>query len=560
MKLISSSILGLCCGTTLIAPASAQITTDGTTNTTVTPTDNGIQIDNGSRAGGNLFHSFEEFSIPNGSEAFFNNASDIVNILSRVTGGNISNIDGLIRANGAANLFLINPAGIIFGEGARLDIGGSFYGSTADSILFPDGIEFSATNPQRPILTINVPIGLGLGNNPGTIINQSVAEGVGLTVAPGQNLALIGGNIILEGGIISASDGNIELGSIAGNSVVDLELDNSSFELEYDDATNFSDITLNQGARIETTEADINLRGDEISLTDGSQIGSFLGGDINIEARELLINNGANITTATNGEGDGGDITIEGGDITINIERLNLQDGGQISSTSGIATSQENITQAGAAGNITINASESIEISGGSDNIVVPSLIAISSFTENSAGDINITTNSLSLFNIQDQGQIFSSDDFSLETNSVSVEEQEVRPEPILIPETLISSLHRVVAPREPLNSEIAQICHPRTTQAKSEFIITGRGGITPNTLEALQINPIAPDWVELPEAQNNSSEISSSSFSVPNPTPQIVEAIGWIRDESGEVILVADVNNVTGYDSMQKPRQCANN
>ncbi|MDJ0533450.1 MAG: filamentous hemagglutinin N-terminal domain-containing protein [Xenococcaceae cyanobacterium MO_207.B15] len=369
MKLISSSILGLCCGTTLIAPASAQITTDGTTNTTVTPTDNGIQIDNGSRAGGNLFHSFEEFSIPNGSEAFFNNASDIVNILSRVTGGNISNIDGLIRANGAANLFLINPAGIIFGEGARLDIGGSF-----------------------------------------------------------------------------------------------------------------------------------------------------------------------------------------------NIERLNLQDGGQISSTSGIATSQENITQAGAAGNITINASESIEISGGSDNIVVPSLIAISSFTENSAGDINITTNSLSLFNIQDQGQIFSSDDFSLETNSVSVEEQEVRPEPILIPETLISSLHRVVAPREPLNSEIAQICHPRTTQAKSEFIITGRGGITPNTLEALQINPIAPDWVELPEAQNNSSEISSSSFSVPNPTPQIVEAIGWIRDESGEVILVADVNNVTGYDSMQKPRQCANN
>ena len=533
MKLISSSILGLCCGTTLIAPASAQITTDGTTNTTVTPTDNGIRIDNGSRAGGNLFHSFEEFSIPNGSEAFFNNASDIVNILSRVTGGNISNIDGLIRANGGANLFLINPAGIIFGEGARLDIGGSFYGSTADSILFPDGIEFSATNPQRPILTINVPIGLGLGDNPGDIVNNSVAEGVGLTVAPGQNLALIGGNIILQGGIISASDGNIELGSIVGNSVVDLEPVNSSFELGYGEATNFSNITLTQGARIETTEADINLRGDEISLTDGSQITATSGGEINIEAGELLIDNGANITTATNGEGDAGDITI-------NTSSLSVTNGGEI----GVSTFGQ-----GDGGNIVIEAQNILFSDAG--------LISDSTTGEGEAGSITLRTEKL---NIQDEGQIFRSDDLSLETNSVSVEEQEVRPEPILIPETLISSLHRVVAPREPLNSEIAQICTPGTTEAKSEFIITGRGGITPNTLEALQINPIAPDWVELPEAQNNSSEISSSSFSVPNPTPQIVEATGWIRDENGEVILVADVNNVTGYDSGKSSGQCANN
>ncbi len=114
--------------------------------------------------------------------------------------------------------------------------------------------------------------------------------------------------------------------------------------------------------------------------------------------------------------------------------------------------------------------------------------------------------------------------------------------------------------PEQPLNTQISKICTPGTAEAKSEFTFTGRGGIAPNTLEAMQINPIAPDWVELPEKPNNSSEINSSSFSVPNPTPQIVEAQGWIRDENGEVILVADVNNVTGYDPWQKPRQCAGN
>ncbi len=101
------------------------------------------------------------------------NAESISNIFSRVTGRNISNIDGLIRANGSASLFLINPAGIIFGENARLDIGGSFYGSTASSILFEDG-EFSAADlANPPLLTVNAPIGLGFRDHPGDIVNRS---------------------------------------------------------------------------------------------------------------------------------------------------------------------------------------------------------------------------------------------------------------------------------------------------------------------------------------------------------------------------------------------------
>ena len=135
MKQNLSLILSLgCCTLTqaiTLKPASAQsITSDGTLPTPTEVTENGnvSEIRGGTVRGSNLFHSFRDFSVTTGAEASFLNGDNVSNIFSRVTGGNISNIDGLIRANGAASLFLINPAGIIFGEGARLDIGGSFYG------------------------------------------------------------------------------------------------------------------------------------------------------------------------------------------------------------------------------------------------------------------------------------------------------------------------------------------------------------------------------------------------------------------------------------------------
>ncbi len=749
MKLKFWSFLGLLYPSILMYSASAQITTDGSTKTTLTPTNNGVRIDDGDLAGGNLFHSFGEFSVPNGSEAFFNNATDIVNIFSRVTGGNISNIDGLIRANGAANLFLINPHGIIFGNNASLLLGGSFYGSTADSILFPDGVEFTATNTQRPVLTINAPIGLNLRNNPGEIVNRSVVQNnagdaVGLEVAPGSTLSLVGGNISFEAGEATAPGGRIELGGLEDGGTVTLNNDGSlSFPLDVGRA----DISLSNASDIDVTGTDggsITINGRNVSLSAGDFAGSQIiagittdststeakagditinatnnvtvdqsiilnylepnavgnAGEVSIDTTNLTLTNGGQIISITRGIGDAGNIIINArdtisldgerslgfsaaiastvesnavgnaGEVSIDTTNLSLTNGGQIRSV----TFAE-----GNANTVTINASDSIELDGssptgrsglftssiqgsgeGGDIKIFTDELQISNGATISAGNfqslglaspgtgepgsINIQANSLNLNNearivaatqaetdelsaninlkIADEivlrdnsfisARAFNNTDggnLTIDTNFIiafpssgngndiiaSAEQGDggninITAEALLgleegqailgnrtndidassqfgldgditfnVPDTN-KFQETLILPNQPLNAQIAQVCHSGTTEAKSEFIITGRGGITPNTLETLNINPIPPDWVELPQKHNNSSKPSFSSISHSLPTPQIVEATGWIINEKGKVELVADVNNVAGYNSWQEQRKCTNN
>ncbi|WP_413201419.1 filamentous hemagglutinin N-terminal domain-containing protein, partial [Nostoc piscinale] len=163
------SVLGVICISAVYNNGvHAQVTSDNTLKTVVEASNNSYAIKDGTRVGKNLFHSFSQFSIPSGGSASFNNDTDIQNIFSRVTGGNISNIDGAINANGSANLFLLNPAGMIFGKNASLNIGGSFIGTTANSIKFADGTEFSAVQGvDKPLLTMTVPIGLQMGKDSG---------------------------------------------------------------------------------------------------------------------------------------------------------------------------------------------------------------------------------------------------------------------------------------------------------------------------------------------------------------------------------------------------------
>ncbi|MEQ8467823.1 beta strand repeat-containing protein [Coleofasciculus sp. E1-EBD-02] len=220
---IGSVVLGFW---TNVTTASAQIVPDNTlpVNSQVTGCPVCL-IEGGTVRGVNLFHSFDEFSVQTGGEAFFNNALQIENIFGRVTGSKISDIDGLIRANGTANLFLINPNGVVFGENARLDVGGSFVASTANSFTFPDGSEFSATNPQAPpLLTINVTPGLQYGTPPTGDINH---QG-NLAVESGQTLALYGNQVTSTGSLTAPGGTVMVLGErigLFGSAEIDVSSD-----------------------------------------------------------------------------------------------------------------------------------------------------------------------------------------------------------------------------------------------------------------------------------------------------------------------------------------------
>jgi filamentous hemagglutinin family protein len=294
----------------------APITADGTTATSITTTDgSNFDIDGGDKAGGNLFHSFGNFSVPNAGSANFLNSPDIVNIINRVTGGKLSEINGLLKANGSANLFLINPAGIIFGDNARLDIGGSFLGSTADRLLFNDGTEFSASNLSKPILTINAPIGLGFRDNPENITNQSTVNGLGLQVDTGKNITLIGGNLNFERGIITAPGGRVELGGLSAKGTINI---NENGSLTFPVGITRSDVFLSNGASVDVRAGEggfITVNARNLELLD-SKISALAsenanGGNINIDAKFIVaFPNQNNDIIATAQLGKGGRITI----------------------------------------------------------------------------------------------------------------------------------------------------------------------------------------------------------------------------------------------------------
>ncbi|WP_181280589.1 beta strand repeat-containing protein [Aphanothece hegewaldii] len=161
-------------------------------------------IEGGATRGSNLFHSFQEFNVNEGRGAYFANPDVIQNIFSRVTGGNVSNILGTLGVLGNANLFLINPSGIIFGPNARLDMRGAFIGATADSLVFDNNFEFSTTNPDAPpLLTVNIPIGLRFRENAGDISSTA-------NIVTPSHLTLKAGNLNISGTLAVGGDLTLE--------------------------------------------------------------------------------------------------------------------------------------------------------------------------------------------------------------------------------------------------------------------------------------------------------------------------------------------------------------
>ncbi|MBD2344231.1 two-partner secretion domain-containing protein [Anabaena subtropica] len=297
-------------------------------------------IAGGAIRGTNLFHSFQEFNVNEGRSALFlaPNTS-IQNILVRVTGNNRSDIFGKLETSGAnANLFVINPNGIFFGPNASLNIGGSFVASTASGIEFGDDLRsvgnhrtiFSATSPQA-LLTMSVPTGLQFGRTGGEINVQGT-----LAVPTGKTLALVGGNITLDGNNISfinrktlnAESGQIAIGGIQGVGTVGLNLDGNNINnqiLSFPRNAVLADVFLKNQARVDVSGQGagyIEIKGRQVGLTRASQVvadteGSQSSRGILIQAENLTLQEGSQVTASVNGinsTGSGGNLTVRATD------------------------------------------------------------------------------------------------------------------------------------------------------------------------------------------------------------------------------------------------------
>ena len=429
--------------------------------------ENSNSINGGAIRGSNLFHSFQEFNVGADRGVYFANPNAVNNIFSRVTGNNASNILGTLGVDGAANLYLINPNGIVFGESASLDVQGSFTATTADGIEFSEGGFFSAVQPGESLLTISVPLGLQFGSTPGSIVNQSFTEDetgefVGLQVPTGENLTLVGGEVRFEAGEATARGGNINIGGLGAAGTVGF---NDDASLSFPDDIDRADITFTNAADVDVRGAgggNINVNADnliiEVGESDSSQIRAGItadstspeaqagnitldadnnltidnslvfneleteaignAGDINLLAGLIDITNGALVVAGTDGQGNSGSINIFA-DESVNIGD---EDGSTLVANNVFADGQGNsrginfivgslfvnngaqiqsLTQGeGNSGKIVINARDTVSFDGRDDSDSASAAVSnVEEDARGNAGGIEVIAPSLSLTN-----------------------------------------------------------------------------------------------------------------------------------------------------------------
>ena len=470
--LIIGSIWGI--GNCLVVnPASSQIIPDGTTNTSIVNNcQSSCKIDGGTIAEQNLFHSFQEFNVAPEASVYFADPG-VANIFSRITGSNPSDIFGTLGVMGGdANLFLLNPHGIVFGEGAALDLNGSFFATTADEIKFGDRGSFSTdlNSTENPTLLTVDPSALFFNQAAHGSITLKGAE---LTVPPQQNITLLGQNsnnpgIVLKNSAIDVSAGNIALGALGvveSNAEIGI---GDNLQLQFPDDVVRGDVTLAKSSITATnsgaTSKEISINAHNLEIREDSTISTITtgidnGADLNINAREsvkiigtdsqafqqflagnltpggnsdftgsglqtitlgtgnagdiqiatsnLTVDNGAGIVSTTRDRGTTGNIDIDVadtfllrgsglltgsgtftlgkvGEIKIDTDRLLVDQGGVISSST---------LGDGDAGNLTINAADSIEVSQTPADSVIPTGIYTNTiFGNGHGGDLKLDT------------------------------------------------------------------------------------------------------------------------------------------------------------------------
>jgi filamentous hemagglutinin family protein len=304
------------------AAVTSAITSDGTLGTTVTQSGTIYTITEGTRPGNgpNLFHSFDRFSVGTGDTARFSGPAGITNILSRVTGGQPSEIDGRLQSTiPGAHLFLLNPNGIMVGPHAGLNVQGSFHVGTADYLRFADGATFFATPGQASVLTVAAPTAFGfLGNHPAAIAIQRVepiAPGGSnsFTPPPGETLSVVGGDITIVGIVGSGSfhpiivtNGQLHLASVASPGEVVFRRPDLTPDLQVDSFTRLGRIDVSPGVLLGAggnRGGTVLIRSDRLLVDRSVLFASYqsadvetgMGIDLHVTG-EIVIRNGSEIS------------------------------------------------------------------------------------------------------------------------------------------------------------------------------------------------------------------------------------------------------------------------
>jgi filamentous hemagglutinin family protein len=372
--------------------AHAEVTLDGTLGPglALQGPDYAIGAKLGQQHGSNLFHSFGKFNLNSNESATFAGPDQINNVIGRVTGGSPSSIDGILRSTiPDADVYLINPAGLLFGPNAILDIQGSFHASSADTLRFQDGGEFNARSPQDSLLTIAPISAFGfLNDSPQPLsISGSATKTSRLTVPTGKAFSLIGGNIQVSRSILRANSGRINIAGVAGQGDVTISPEDLVLSMGTGDVS-LKDSSVNVSGS--AGGGSIYIRAGQFVVdasTISNAVNNVAAGEINVQAENLIASRGGRFSSTTRGTGQGGKIKIKVKELTefsgemvtskgtvtasgINIisggagnagavdletAKLNLKDGATISATA---------LKSGKGGNINIQATDSISLSG----------------------------------------------------------------------------------------------------------------------------------------------------------------------------------------------------
>jgi filamentous hemagglutinin family protein len=410
------------------------------------------RIEGGARRNGNLFHSFDAFGVEAGRGAYFNNPANVQNIFSRVTGSTPSRIEGTLGVIqegssdvlGTANLFFMNPNGILFGPNSSLDLGGSFVGTTANAIQFGEQGFFNASGNGVPqsLLKVNPNAFFFSQITPSPIINNSVAPVtepspaglavLGLRVPDGESLVLLGGDIGMDGGRLNAFGGRIELGGLATTGSVGLGITGERLRLSFPTGSALANLTLANDARVAVRGGgggEIAVNSNRFTATNGGRLVNGIettgnAGDITVNANQIRfsgVNASGSNAAGIYQEVVGGGVGNPGNSI-IDTNVLDIGSGGQIASyiranasgnvgvinvdadtislTEGGGIRSEVYGQ-GRGGDIRVTADGNLNVQSGAQ-------VNASTFGAGRAGDVNVTANSIDLLGASDGGQTFS--------------------------------------------------------------------------------------------------------------------------------------------------------